>query len=145
MALLNVCLFTNRNVISYREVTVFKTNAMAKRSAAGHGFKKTIWIAIRHVWAKCWIDQTAHTTSLFLCNSWYVILYSQLSWTKEFFKSGTVLTMYPKIAKLRWNKFTYNNYCITDIIYNLVTIQGVTTMVTCYYHGILSCVFFGLI
>jgi len=42
MVLLNVCLLTNRNVITYREVTVSvnKTNAMAYTAGwAGHGFK----------------------------------------------------------------------------------------------------------
>ena len=42
MVLLNVCLLTNRNEITYREVTVSvnKTNAMAYTAGwAGHGFK----------------------------------------------------------------------------------------------------------
>ena len=42
MVLLNVCLLTNGNVITYREVTVSvnKTNAMAYTADwAGHGFK----------------------------------------------------------------------------------------------------------
>ena len=59
---------------------------------------------------------------------------------KDLFKCA-VLTTYPKIAKLRWmllfgndlNKFSYNNF-ITEIIY-YITIQGVTTMVACNYHG----------
>ena len=57
--------------------------------------------------------------------------------------------MYPKIAKLRWmplfgnnmNKFT-DNICITEIIYNLVTTQGITIMVTRIYYGINCHVFF---
>ena len=40
-------------------------------------------------------------------------------------------------------EITYNSYyCITEIIYNLVTVQGVTTMVTRNYHGINCPVYF---
>ena len=87
-------------------------------------------------------DSTYHISlNFFVIYGWYVILYSQLSWAKELFKCA-FLTMYPKIAKLRWmllfgnnlNKFTYNCF--------IITIQGVTTMVTCNYHVINFHVYF---